>query len=438
VCILLYVVLYCMFYKRTHLRREPVTGDVYVDGWLPKFKTTTDVFSNLGYCSAQIQSADVQAGSCVKAIRQTAIDERSSPHTLFPGQSVIAAAAPEEVDGYMMLKIQPTGMVYLKDVQLCGAGSATTRRCGYVNDVDLHSFKGGNFIPTFVQVVHQKASCVDGSENIKTCQLDYKTTADYEQQLDEFFIGSIEQYQVQFTHTFESDTLGQRQMDQAEHFGIPSCAISMLYPFCYDASDGGHDMTSIGLLVGLIGQNLSNNNAETDHVGRRETFRTSGMKLHVQVKYSNLEDFWSWTGSGTVGYTYEVEQVPAESVWRSKTITRKEEMRAWVNGDMLVNFGDHDRMLIWADGIEIRAHVSGHFGQLDLSSLLVLLASAGPLLFFSGALVSCMVGVEEGVDEDLDLGLPCSSDTYEGSGMSRMPLSGDSGSTGARGGDDAL
>lgn len=398
VFIVLYVVCYAIFYRSTHLRIEPVTGDVHLDGWLDRSSSASDALAKFGYCAYRVDDAPV--GACLMALRATQVVGGESPGRLMPGERVIVASASHTVDGYLMIDVFPLGAVYLQDMQLCDQPAALgqRRRCAYVNDVDLHSFKDGNFIPTYVQVIHQRAACVDGTSDISSCQLDYPTAPEFEQQIDEFFIGAVEKHKVQLTHTFQSETLGQLRMDQATSGGVSTCSATSEVVFCRDPADGGHDLTSVEKLLSVASLSLSSNNAETDHTGRRETFRTSGIKLHIKVRYSNLEGFWSWTGTGEVGYSYSVEQVPAESVWRSKTITRKEEMRAWVSGERLADFAEHDRMLIWADGIELGAHVYGRVGHLDLSALLLVLASAAPLLFFSKALVSCVCGVGLGSD----------------------------------------
>merc|ERR1719188_2342439 len=146
------------------------------------------------------------------------------------------------------------------------------------------------------------------------------------------------------------------------HLGMQSCDKNRR-PMCYDNSGGGHDRTTVGDLLSMANITLDSNNDETNHVGRREAFRTSGVKLRVDVHYTNLRPWWAWTGLGTVGYRYTVETVPAQSVWKAITL-HPENYRSWVTGNDVSNFGEYDRLLVWADGIEINSRVSGKIGHL--------------------------------------------------------------------------
>lgn len=313
--VIAYVVLYAILYKNTHLRREPVTGSLYVDLWPSKEAKNTARFALLPYCGDP------------------------------------------------------------------------ARPCGFVNEVDLFAFKD-NFVPTSVKVAQQQASCLDGADT-DTCQLDFKTDAEAVSDLGGYFVGDVEQYMVAVTHAFGSEGFREMTMLDAVGEDVPPCSFSAgsaLPPpvgFCRDAA-GGHDLATVEGLLAAGGVHLSGNNDLTNHPQHFEPYRSSGMKLRLRVRYSNIAPWWSLLGRGQVGYRYEVDLIPARSVYRELTIRSREEMRAWVHPAKLDGMKSHDRLLVWADGIDIATHVVGEVGHLDLSALLVLMASAMPLLYFAG------------------------------------------------------
>jgi len=327
--VLAYLLIYAMLYKNTHLRRESVTGNVYVDLWPSKEAKNISKFDRLPYCQ-----------------------DLSTP-------------------------------------------------CGFVNEVDLLSFQD-NFVPTFVQVAQQRASCLDGTTSTDGCQLDYKTSPEYLWTLGSYYIGDIEMYKVQVTHAFRSE--GMRQMTMVDavaedvlpcQHGGPDGKDVLVRPvgFCREAAGGGHDLASVeGLLAaGLL--SLESNNDATNHPDRRERFRTSGMKLRLRVRYTNIAPWWSWIGAGQVGYRYEIEAIPARSVYRERTARTPEEARAWVHPEKLSRMQMYDRLLIWADGIDLKTEVMGEVGHLDISALLILLASTMPLLYFAGNIAELVVSL---------------------------------------------
>jgi len=393
-----YILIYVIFYRNHHLKLEPVTGNVHVDVWGGAHGHTQADFEQLAYCEGHGASVGVQAGTCLVSRRKTSLLDDSWNHigTLSPGQSVLAAGPPKDFGGVLRVPVQSGGIVDLQDMRRCShqAGSAPElHRCGFVNEVDLLQMDGGRFVPTFVQVVHQKASCADGSSYLDTCQLDYRATPENQQVIDEFYIGYIERYKVQFTHAFQSDIIGQMTLDEASHLDMPECggaAFGGPPAICYDRTGGGHDETTIAGLLSLAGLTLDSNNMETNHPGNLEAFRTSGMKLHVSVQYSNVESFWSWAGLGTIGYRYHVDVMPAQSVWRS-IILKPESYRAWVNAGDIVGIGKCDRLVIWADGIEISGRVAGHLGHLDITNLLLVLSASIPLLWLASNIVRCLL-----------------------------------------------
>lgn len=320
-----YVVLYALFYKSTHLRMHPVTGNVYVNAWPSEAAKEVNTFWRLPYCfSAQDPSL----------------------------------------------------------------------RCSHVNEIDLFSFDDGTFIPTRIQVLQQRASCLDGTNNTDDCVLDFKTSPDQMFPLDKFLVGQVESYKLQFTHAFHSDGFGAGTMADVEHRGYQDCKSNgndkeeTDAPICYDREGGGHDMSSIQGLLTLLGLSLDSNNNETNHASQRETYRTSGMKLKVHVDYSNMMMWGVFGGQREVGYSYSVEAVPSPSVWRSRTLWSRREMRAWLRQDQLKYLGKNDRVLVWADGIEVDAKVRGSLGHLELGALLLLFSAAVPLVLVPEALLA--------------------------------------------------
>jgi hypothetical protein len=318
-----YVVLYAVFYKNTHLRMHPVTGNVYVNAWPNEAAKRIDTFWQLPYC--------------------------------------FSAADP-------------------------------ALRCSYINEIDLFSFDDGTFIPTRIQVLQQRASCMDGTNDTDNCVLDFKTSPHQMFPLDRFLVGQVENYRLQFTHAFQSEGMGSGTMADVEHRGLPDCDGNqdkeLFVPLCYNRKDGGHDLSSVQGLLNHLGLSLDSNNDETNHAAQKETYRTSGMKLSVHVHYNNMKSWWIFGGQREVGYDYRVEAVPSPSVWRSRTLWSRREMRAWLREDQLKYLGKHDRVLIWADGIEVKAKVRGTLGHLDLGALLLLSASAVPLLLLAEAMMA--------------------------------------------------
>mmetsp|Transcript_123371 Transcript_123371/g.356609 ORF Transcript_123371/g.356609 Transcript_123371/m.356609 type:complete len:456 (-) Transcript_123371:12-1379(-) len=389
--IVAFVIVYTVFYRNTHLRLEPVTGNIYTDIWAENAARSVASFAGLPYCREHQPPALVEVGTCLTAVHDTAIldlDRSITVGTLRRGQSTLAAGAPVYAEGQRVVSIEPSGAVSINDLSLCETEAQVGgRRCGFVNEVDLLSF-GGNFIPTFVQVVHQKASCIDGSADLTSCQLDFKTSPEFQREIDDYFIGNIELYKVQFTHAFQSETIGQKTMAEAAHFGIPDCGLGTA-PLCFERGGGGHDVSSVRGLLSLAQVSLDSNNFQTNHAGHAEVYRTSGMKLQVKVHYTNVRPWWSWAGLGTVGYQYSVDVVPAQSVWKSVTL-HPGDYRSWVPASAMADFGEHDRLLVWADGIEISAHVTGTIGHVDLTNLLLVAATVVPLMWLAVALVGCL------------------------------------------------
>ncbi|CAK0813097.1 unnamed protein product, partial [Prorocentrum cordatum] len=133
---------------------------------------------------------------------------------------------------------------------------------------------------------------------------------------------------------------------------------------------------------------------KTDHPGGREPFRESGVKLRIDVHYTNLG---SWLGSWeSLGYSYKVRIIPAASVWDGLTISSLREARAWLSPDKLKDFGQYDRVLVFADGIQVSAKLHGKLGALDMTQLLLTVVSALLLLFFAELiaemLAACLLG----------------------------------------------
>lgn len=389
------VLVYAVVYKNAHLRLEPVSGNVYVDVWADDIVRSSAAFVSFPYCQAGLVAAHIGVGTCLQVARDTVLLEPSHSvviGVLKKGRTVSVAGGPEEINGRTVIRIQPAGAVDITDMSTCSLGMpVVARRCGFVNEIDLFSFPGGTFIPTFVQVVHQKASCVDGSFDLETCQLDFPTSAEFQREIDEFFVGAIDDYKVQFTHAFQSETIGQRTMSQAEHWGVPVCrpGTGSFPPMCYEHSGGGHDLSSISGLLSLVSLTLDSNNDQTNHAGHIEAYRTSGMKLQVKVHYTNVLPWRSWFGLGPIGYQYTVDVIPAQSVWRSITLHPKD-FRSWVPSSELVDLGKHDRLLVWADGLEISAHVTGTLGHLDVVSLALIVASMVPLAWSANIIVRAL------------------------------------------------
>jgi len=332
---LLYVFGYAALYKQTHLQVERLIGSVDVQVWPGEKMAGADIFAQLPYCQA------------------------------------------------------------------------SQVRCDFVNEIDVLSMGEAEvFIPTHVVVNHQRSSCASGSPNDTAgCRLGYSTGPESMVQVDEYFIGNVEKFQLTLGHAFHSEVFGEGVLADAKEIGVPRCPEEgqPFPPMCRETAPGdwaagrgagGHDRTSVGGLLELAGTTLDSNNDETDHPGGREPFRESGVKLRIDVHYTNLG---SWLGSWeSLGYSYKVRIIPAASVWDGLTISSLREARAWLSPDKLKDFGQYDRVLVFADGIQVSAKLHGKLGALDMTQLLLTVVSALLLLFFAELiaemLAACLLG----------------------------------------------